>query len=148
MKKVIFILIAGAFLITSCITTPHKIQETKVENNNLTYSYEGMVDPYVIAETWENLSMAQYGFGYYKDELGQLTEIFYKNPNEGNIRIASLVYFVTRKVVIVAYSYLYDEEPYFFILDDKNCYKHDTLTEEEKKRFKQQLLDALNGAST
>ena len=151
MKKLRFIpLIAVMFLMVSCTTVPHKIEITQIPDKG--YSYEGMVDPYVIQETWASTITVTYGYGTYRGQYGFLTEIFYKNPDgggKGEPRVASLLIFYTQKGPdIIAYTYLYSGEPYMFVKDKKGCFKNDELDEQTEKAIKQALLNALNGAES
>lgn len=124
----------------SCATVPHKIQETKIENNLGRYSYEGMVGPGVIFETWTEIKTDFIGGGWFR--------VYYINPNDNSkIRIASIL--MSPDGLVRAYAYLYNNEPYLFILNDEGCYKLFEVTDEEvKESIKQNLLDALNGAIT
>lgn len=148
MKKLL-ILITAIFLLGSCITMPHKIEVRQVASKG--YSYEGMVDPHVIQTIWGTLKIVTYGYGTYRGQQGYLIEAFYKNPNgEDEPRVASLLVFYVdnRFPMIIAYTYLYSEDVYVFVLDENNCYKHEEREESRMKLIKQNLLDALDGAET
>ena len=139
MKKLILMLIACVFLMTFCaIRQPHRIQITQAANGG--YSYEGMVDPRVVVDTWiqmkgKTIWLAGYWF-----------EIYYQNPDkDSKIKIVAIVQH--RMGMVGAYTYIYDGKLYSFVRNDEDCFKLYPFTKEEKKIIKQRLLDAHNGAN-
>ena len=147
MKRLFVILIVGLFLLTACVTVPHKVEVTNVVDKG--YSYESMVDPYLV-ETWDELKVVSYGYVSYRGTIGYLAEIFYKNPKDDAQPVVASVFiiFTERGRVLQALTYLYNEELYLFRLDDNHCFKYEELSDEQKGWFKGGLLDALDGDTT
>ena len=137
MKRLILLIIAGVFLL-SCATVPHKIQETKAGD----YSYEGMVDPKVVIETWKQIvdKTIQINQNWY--------EVYYLNPDKNSrIAVVCTLRYVTG--FCGAYSYIYDGELHCFIRNQEHCFKHYDWKgyEDQKALLKQRLLDVMDGAT-
>jgi len=137
MRKLILLIIAGVFLF-SCATVPHKIQETKAGD----HSFEGMVDPKVVIDTWIQMvdKTIQISQNWY--------EVYYQNPDKNSrILVVCTLRYITG--FCRAYSYIYDGELYCFIRSQENCFKlYDWVGYEERKEsLKQRLLNALDGAN-
>ena len=132
MKKLIVVLIS--IFLLSC--TVHKIEVKTPEKGQ--YTYEGMVDPQVIVDTWKEIKTVQIATFWF--------ETYYRNPNNSicnyYIPVAMLVRYYDG--IVYGYAYLFNSESYMFFLED-GCYKYVKFTKENRKYFKQNLLNALDG---
>jgi len=140
MRKLIFMLIACIFLTVSCAIAPlQKIPATKTEIKKTGYTYESLIDPAVIMTTWKKVR------GSRIDENGFI--IYFINPDrESKIPVASMIIHSTG--YLTAYAYLYNGKPYVFVWDGEGCYKQfEIINEKAKEQLKQNLLNALDGAS-
>lgn len=139
MKRLILIIVTAFFLMISCaVMQPHKIKI--VVDTEHGYSYEGMIDPRVVVETWIQMKGKTVWLG------GLWFEMYYQNPDKDNrIKIVAIVRH--QMGMVGAYTYIYDGKLYSFVRNDEGCFKLYPFTKEEKEIIKQRLLKVYDGAT-